>query len=136
MLVLLLKPSCWYNDRSNAIIGDWDSTWVMPRFSCRWIDVYSYSDSSNSPVLSINGTFNETYFDEREWEYRDDTTGDVNLYPSSVTVHYERSCGRIYNVTKDSVQEPYASGGQFEDEIPNPCDTLIRYKLTLGHRGL
>lgn len=84
---------------------------------------------STSLTLSISGTFNETYFDQREWEYRDDTTGNPNHTPIiELQSSISDPAGRIYNVTKDSVQEPYASGGQFEQEIPNPCDTLIRYK--------
>jgi hypothetical protein len=102
---------------------------LCPGFPVGSLTYIPTATPSNSPVLSINGTFNETYFDQREWEYRDDTTGDAAHIPI-IELQSTQSdpAGRIYNVTKDSVQEPYASGGQFEDEIPNPCDTLIRYK--------
>jgi len=83
---------------------------------------------STSPILTINGTFNETYFDEREWEYRDDTTGKSIHTPIIELESTESDGGRIYNVTKNSAANPYSTGGQFEDEIPDPCDTLIRYK--------
>ena len=102
---------------------------LCPGFPVGGLTYVPTATPSNSPILTINGTFNETYFDEREWEYRDDTTGDANHIPIiELQSTMSDPAGRIYNVTKDSVQEPYASGGQFEDEIPNPCDTLIRYK--------
>lgn len=102
---------------------------LCPGFPVGGLTYIPTATPSNSPVLTINGTFNETYFDEREWEYRDDTTGVATHIPIiELQSTMSDPAGRIYNVTKDSVQEPYASGGQFEDEIPNPCDTLIRYK--------
>ena len=102
---------------------------LCPGFPVGGLTYIPTATPSNSPVLTINGTFNETYFEEREWEYRDDTTGVATHIPIiELQSTMSDPAGRIYNVTKDSVQEPYASGGQFEDEIPNPCDTLIRYK--------
>ena len=102
---------------------------LCPGFPVGGLTYIPTATPSNSPVLTINGTFNETYFDEREWEYRDDTTGVATHIPIiELQSTMSDPAGRIYNVTKDSVQEPYASGGQFEQEIPNPCDTLIRYK--------
>ena len=84
---------------------------------------------STSLTISAIGTLNETYFDEREWEYRDDTTGKSAHTP---VIELESSIsdgGRIYNISKDTVQpDAYTTGGQYEDDIPNPIDTLIRYK--------
>ena len=73
--------------------------------------------------------FNETYFDQREWEYRDDTTGNPNHTPIiELQSSISDPAGRIYNISKNNVSDPDGTGGQYELEIPNPCDTLIRYK--------
>ena len=101
---------------------------LCPGFPVGGLTYIPTATLSFSPVLSINGTFNETYFDEREWEYRDDTTGNSIHTPILELESTASDGGRIYNVTKDSAANPYSTGGQFEDEIPNPCDTLIRYK--------
>ena len=84
---------------------------------------------STSLTLSISGVFNETYFDEREWEYRDDTTGNPSHTPViELQSSISDPAGRIYNISKNNVADPDGIGGQYETEIPNPCDTLIRYK--------
>ena len=84
---------------------------------------------STSLTLSISGVFNETYFDQREWEYRDDTTGNPNHTPIiELQSSISDPAGRIYNISKNNVSDPDGTGGQYELEIPNPCDTLIRYK--------
>ena len=84
---------------------------------------------SASPILTINGVFNETYFDQREWEYRDDTTGNPSHTPViELQSSISDPAGRIYNISKNNVSDPDGSGGQYELEIPDPCDTLIRYK--------
>jgi len=85
---------------------------------------------SASYTISINGTFNETYFDEREWEYRDDTTGKSYHTPIlELESSMQDPAGLIYTVSKNNVQpDAYTDGGSYEDDIPNPIDTLIRYK--------
>jgi hypothetical protein len=75
------------------------------------------------------GTLNETYFDEREWEYRDDTTGKTYHTPVTELESSISDGGRIYTVSKDTVQpDAYTTGGEYEADLPNPVDTLIRYK--------
>ena len=54
---------------------------LCPGFPVGGLTYIPTATPSNSPVLTINGTFNETYFDEREWEYRDDTTGVATHIP-------------------------------------------------------
>lgn len=84
---------------------------------------------STSLTISAIGTLNETYFDEREWEYRDDSTGKSNHTPITELESSISDGGRIYSITKDNVQpDAYTTGGTYEQDMPNPIDTLIRYK--------
>ena len=84
---------------------------------------------STSLTISMIGTLNETYFDEREWEYRDDTTGKSYHTPVTELTSSTSDGGRIYTVNKNNVQpDAYTTGGEYETDIPNPVDTLIRYK--------
>ena len=84
---------------------------------------------STSVIISCIGTFNETLFDEREWEYRDDETGKPVHTPTIQLDSTESDGGEIFTITKDSVQpDPYTTGGQFEIDFPSTVDTFIRYK--------
>lgn len=84
---------------------------------------------STSVTISCIGTFNETLFDEREWEYRDDETGKPVHTPILELDSTESEGGEIFTITKDSVQpDPYTTGGQFEIDFPSTVDTFIRYK--------
>jgi hypothetical protein len=84
---------------------------------------------STLPTISCIGTFNETLFDEREWEYRDDETGKQVHTPKLELDSTESEGGEIFTISKDSVQpDPYTTGGQFENDFPSTVDTFIRYK--------
>lgn len=83
--------------------------------------------ASSSILITINGTFSEAYFDERQWEYRDDTTGNPLHTPITDLQSSMSDGGKFYTISKDNVPTPY-NNADYDGQLPNPIDTLIRYK--------